>query len=160
MGVRRGKPFLQVTILLSHIGMLNEVISEKQPVPVLEMAFNHVNVVSPVTSWIPLDEPCIERGNISCPGSLQKYSYPWASRIGTILLLVSSRSVTSTNMSIMGLEAKRHRGAAEMLDPSNQVARQTSEEVLLLLLEHGRPSTIIGHNGHIFLHYGLDSLLE
>ena len=46
--VRLGQSLLEHAIFACHCGMLDKVVTEQQSIPVLEMMFNHVNVVRSV----------------------------------------------------------------------------------------------------------------
>ena len=49
-----------IAVLPGNVWMLNEVVSEKESVPMLELSFNHVDVMRSVPVPIPLYEPSIE----------------------------------------------------------------------------------------------------
>jgi hypothetical protein len=43
------QPYFEQTVLLCRVRVLNEIISKEESIPVLEMGFNHMYLMSPVT---------------------------------------------------------------------------------------------------------------
>jgi hypothetical protein len=64
--LRKGE--FQRRIFSSDLRVFDEVISEKEAVPVLKVSFNHMDVMGPFSIISPFDEPSIVRRHVIPPG--------------------------------------------------------------------------------------------
>src|SRR3989441_4078411 len=101
------EPKLQDLVFLGHFRLLDQIISEEEPVPVLgEIGLHHVDVVRAFSrARISLDEPCVERRAV-VPVCGAPEVIVALSSTGAIRSLVASRSDTSTSMSTIGFAAR------------------------------------------------------
>jgi hypothetical protein len=134
---------LQRLVLGGHLGVPDEVIPEQQPVPMLEMRLNHVDVVRPDPTGVPLDEPGVERRAVAEGGS-PEVVVSLGLQHGDDNRLRTPEACHLHEHVHDGLRRQvRDRRAAEMLDPPDQVARQAGAQVILLPLKEFDPSWVV-----------------
>jgi len=63
---------LEQPVLVCHIGILDKVVTKEQSIPVLEVGFNHVDMVCSLSLCAALDEPCVEGGRVVSQVGRQK----------------------------------------------------------------------------------------
>jgi len=66
--IGRGKAHLEGLVLASRRGIADEIVSQQRSVPMLEMAFDHVDVVRARAGHVSPDDPGVPRRDVVAPG--------------------------------------------------------------------------------------------
>ena len=68
VGIFLSQMEFQVLVLAGSLGVADEVIPKKKTLPVFEVGFDHVDMMSPPAGGIPLNEPGVKGRDIIPPG--------------------------------------------------------------------------------------------
>ena len=141
--------------------MLDEEVPEQQPIPVLEIGLDGMDVVRPLAIAVALDEPGVERRSVVSGGRPPEILIALRGQDGDddALRLVEIAYLEKDVDDRLRCQAGNGR-AAEMLDPPERGPRKAIDQVFLLLLEKRRPGRIVLDDLDLFARQPRDLLLD